>query len=57
MDAFVHKLDKSKYPIFRVNQLILTKDQNIGNNSEFIILPNVEGGTSEVKNDINFFSN
>ena len=55
MDAIVHKLDKSKYPVFRVKQIILPQEQYIGDNSKFIILANVEGGTSGVKADDNLF--
>ena len=54
-DVIVHKLDKSKYPLFRVKQIILPQEQYIGYNSQFIILANVEGGTSGVKADDNLF--
>ena len=55
MDAKVNMLDKTKYPVYRVQKLILPEGSSIRYNSEFIILANIEGSISGIKNGDNIF--
>ena len=55
MNAFVHKLDKTKHPVFRVEYLVLPDELFIKYKSELIIVANIEGNISEIKDDENVF--
>ena len=43
---YVHQLDKSKYPVLRVNQLILPEENYLDENSAFSLMVDIEGSIS-----------
>ena len=53
MDAKVNIIDKTKYPVFRVQYLILPKEIFIKYNSTFIIVADIEGSISGIKEEDN----
>ena len=55
MNAIVNIIDKTKYPVFRVQYFVLPEGEYISYNSKFIILANIEGSISEIKEDYNLF--
>ena len=48
-DIFVHKLDKTKYPVFRVKNLVLPKEKKIQSDSKLTLITNIEGSISGMK--------
>ena len=47
--SFVHKLDKKKYPVFRVKGLVRPSYYNLKFSEDFIILADIDGSISEFK--------
>ena len=54
-DINVYLLDKTKYPIFRINQFFLPNNNYIDNETDIIINAYVEGSTKFYSNDDNQF--
>ena len=54
--VFIHILDKTKYPIFRVKYFILPDSRSINYQSEFTLIVNIEGSISGYTNNISYFS-
>ena len=54
--VFVHKLDKTKYPIFRAKYFILPDSKSINYQSELTLIVNIEGSISDYNNDISYFN-
>ena len=54
--AFVNKLDKSKYPVFKVKYFILPEEDCIRDECKFIIVANIEGSISEFTEGNEFLS-
>ena len=54
-DINVYLLDKTKYPVFRINQFFLPKNNYINNETDIIINAYVEGSTKFYSNDDNQF--
>jgi len=57
----IKKVNKTKYPVFRVNKVVLPEKKNINKNTEIVLLANIEGSLSEYKgnneyNDSNYFA-
>ena len=52
MNAFVYKLDKTKYPVFKVKYFIMPE----GDECKFIIVSNIEGSISEFTEGNEFYS-
>ena len=46
---FVHKLDKIKYPVFRVKNLVLPKEKKIQSDTKLTLITNIEGSISGMK--------
>jgi C1A family cysteine protease len=53
--ALVHKLDKSNYPLYRVKKLVIPDDQYLTEDSEFIMIADIEGSVSGVGYNNNTF--
>ena len=46
IDATIYKLDKTKYPVLRINDFKIPKKDNFDNGSEFTLIADVEGSIS-----------
>ena len=53
----LHRLDTSKYPIFRVKNIVMPYEEDISYPNEILIIADIEGSVSGIKssNDINIF--
>ena len=52
-NMIVHKLDKTKYPVFRVNKVVLPQGEELKSRSEFTLVANIEGSLSDYKSNNN----
>lgn len=46
MNAFVYKLDKTQFPVFRVKYFVFSEEKCIEDECKFIIVANIEGSIS-----------
>ena len=53
--VFVHQLDKTKYPIFRVNYFLLPSSTSINYYTEFSLIVNIEGSISGFTSKLSSF--
>ena len=51
----VHILDKTKYPVFRINKMVLPQGENLTYECEFTLIANIEGSISGYLNNNNTF--
>ena len=52
--AIAHKLDTTRYPIFRVKALILPEEEILRNDAILIMITDIEGSVSGMKGEENF---
>ena len=53
--VFVHQLDKTKYPIFRVKYFLLPYSTSINYYTEFSLIVNIEGSISGFTSKLSSF--
>lgn len=52
--AYVHKLDKSNYPLYRVKKFVIPDEQYLKQYSEFIMIADIEGSVSGINKNNTF---
>ena len=53
--VFVHQLDKTKYPIFRVKYFLLPYSTSINYYTELSLIVNIEGSISDFTSELSYF--
>ena len=51
--AYIHRLDKTKYPLYRVKSLVLPDENLLQKYSEFIMIADIEGNVSGINKENN----
>ena len=55
INAIVYKLDKEKYPVFRITKFIVSNNEYIQNDVPFRLIADIEGSISHYKTEDNTF--
>jgi hypothetical protein len=56
MNAYVYKLDKTKYPVFKVKYFVSPKEKCLKDECVFILVSDIEGSISEFREGNSFYS-
>ena len=56
MNVYVYKLDKTKYPVFKVKYFVSPKEKCLKDECVFILVSDIEGSISEFREGNSFYS-
>jgi interferon gamma-inducible protein 30 len=54
-EVIVYKLDKTKYPVFKIKRVILPREDTISSNTKLTVVADIEGSLSDYDADQSYF--